>query len=274
MPFCSDAQEIRQASYEANTNFGKLPSSSADVIEDGTPRMRRILRRLSLLLLPLALLSTQARAGVQLTVDGVADPLKAAVISGVELSQYATREVSDAQLRRLYERAPAQVKSSLEPYGYYDATVTGDLQQIGKNWQVTLHVKPGEPVKITAVDVQLDKTAAGIAPIRRAQRAIERLQGATLNDAAYENARDALSAQLTANGFLDARLLTHRVEVNRGDRRAVIKLAWKAGPRYRYGKVAFEGSQFNPGFLDRYVPFKSGDYFSQEQLLALQQALN
>jgi translocation and assembly module TamA len=236
--------------------------------------MRRILRRLSLLLLPLLLLSTQALAGVQLTVDGVADPLKGAVISGVELSQYATREVSDAQLRRLYERAPAQVKSSLEPYGYYDATVAGDLRQVGKNWQVTLHVKPGEPVKITAVDVQLDKTAAGIAPIRRAQRAIEHLKGTTLNDAAYEETRDALSAQLTANGFLDARLLTHRVEVNRGDRRAVIKLAWKAGPRYRYGKVDFEGSQFNSGFLDRYVPFKSGDYFSQDQLLALQQALN
>ena len=236
--------------------------------------MRRILRRLSLLLLPLVLLSTRAHAGVQLTVDGVADPLKGAVISGVELSQYATREVSDAQLRRLYERAPAQVKSSLEPYGYYDATVTGDLQQVGKNWQVTLHVKPGEPVKITAVDVQLDKTAAGIAPIRRAQRTIERLQGTTLNDAAYEDARDALSAQLTANGFLDARLVTHRVEVNRGDRRAVIKLGWEAGPRYRYGKVDFGVSQFNQGFLDRYVPFKSGDYFSQEQLLALQQALN
>ena len=115
--------------------------------------MRRISRRLSLLLLPLVLLTTQARAGVQLTVDGVADPLKGAVIAGVELSQYATRDVSDAQMRRLYERARDQAKSSLEPYGYYEATVTGDLQQVGKDWRVALHVKPGEPVKVTAVDV-------------------------------------------------------------------------------------------------------------------------
>ncbi len=236
--------------------------------------MRRIPRRLSLLLLPLVLLSTQAHAGVQLTVDGVAEPLKGAVISGVELSQYATRDVSDAQVRRLYERAPDQVKSSLEPYGYYDATITGDLQQVGKNWQVTLHVKPGEPVKVTAVDVQLDKAAAAIAPIRQAQRALERMKGKTLDHGAYDAARDALSAQLTANGFLDARLLTHRVEVSRANRSATIKLAWQAGPRYRYGRVHFEGSQFNDGFLDRYVPFKSGDYFSQDQLLELQQALN
>ena len=235
--------------------------------------MRRPPRRLSLLL-PLLALAWSAHAGVTLHVDGVDDPLKAAVIDHVELSQYATRNVTAAQATRLYQRAPAQAQLALRPYGYYDASVDGDLKQVGKDWLVTLHVKPGEPVKVAEVELKLDKTAADIAPIRRAQHAIDRLKGTTLNDGAYEEARDALSAQLTANGFLDARLVTHRVEVNRGDRRAVIKLAWDAGPRYRYGKVDFDGSQFNPGFLDRYVPFKSGDYFSQEQLLALQQALN
>jgi translocation and assembly module TamA len=235
--------------------------------------MRRPARRPSLLL-TLLLLVSQAHAGVQLVVDGVDDPLKAAVISAAELSQYANREVSDAQVRRLYERAPDQVKSALQPYGYYDATVTGDLQQAGKDWRVTLHVKPGEPVKITAVDVQLDDAAAKIAPLRRAKHAIERLKGKPLDHGAYDAARDALSAQLTANGFLDARLVTHRVEVTRANHSAAIKLAWQAGPRYRYGQVHFDGSQFDDGFLDRYVPFKSGDYFSQNQLLELQQALS
>ncbi|WP_426688015.1 autotransporter assembly complex protein TamA [Rhodanobacter ginsengiterrae] len=235
--------------------------------------MRRIPRRLSLLL-PLLLLATPSHAGVQLTVDGVADPLKSAAISAVELSQYANREVSDAQVRRLYERAPDQVSSALQPYGYYDAAVTGELQQVGRDWRVALHVKPGEPVKVTSVEVQLDETAAKIAPLRGAKRAIERLRDKPLNHGTYDAARDALSAQLTANGFLDARLVTHRVEVTRANHSAAVKLAWQAGPRYRYGQVHFEGSQFNDGFLDRYVPFKSGDYFAQDQLLVLQQALN
>lgn len=234
--------------------------------------MRRFPRRLSLLFLLLS--APQAHAGVQLVVDGVADPLKAAAIAGVELSQYATREVSAAQVRRLYERAPGQASSALEPYGYYDATVTGNLRQLGKDWQVTLHVQPGEPVKVTSVDVVLDQQAAGLAPIRQAKRTLERLRDKPLDHGAYDAARDALSAQLTANGFLDARLLTHRVEVTRANHSAAIKLAWQAGPRYRYGRVHFDGAQFNEGFLDRYVPFKSGDYFSQNQLLELQQALN
>ena len=235
--------------------------------------MRRCPRRLSLLL-PLLALAWSAHAGVTLHVDGVADPLKTAVVDRLELSQYATREVTAAQATRLYQRVPEQVREALQPYGYYDATATGEIRQVGNDWQVTVHVKPGEPVKIARVELQLDAAAAEVVPIRRARRAIERLQGDTLDHAAYEDARDAMSAQLTANGFLDARLVTHRVEVNRGERRAVVKLAWQAGPRYRYGQVHFEGSQFDEGFLDRYVPFRPGDYFSQNQLLELQQALN
>jgi translocation and assembly module TamA len=235
--------------------------------------MRRLVRRLNLLL-ALWLIAFAVHAGVHLTVQGVDEPLRSAVVSAVELSQYATREVSRAQLRRLIEHAPAQVTSALEPYGYFDATVHADLQPAGKNWQVTLQVTPGQPVKITAVELQLADSALAIAPIRRARRALERLRGQTLNDSAYEAARDALSGQLTANGFLDARLTTHRVEVHRAARSAVIKLAWKIGPRYRYGQVRFDGSQFAPGFLDRYLPFKPGDYFAQDQLLALQQALS
>jgi translocation and assembly module TamA len=231
-------------------------------------------RRQGTILLPLLLCTSLAHAGVQLVVDGVDDNLKGAITSTVELAQYANRDVTEAQARRLYERAHDQVTLALQPYGYYDPSVDGDIKQVGKDWQVTLHVKPGEPVKITAVDVQLDKTAANIPAVRRARRALDRLKDQVLNDGAYDSARDSLSGALTATGFLDARLVTHRVEVNRSEHSAVIKLAWEAGQRYRYGTVHFEGSQFRQGFLDRYVPFKSGDYFDQNQLLQLQQALN
>jgi translocation and assembly module TamA len=223
-----------------------------------------------LLLLPLA-----AQAGVRLTVKGLDDPLKAAVQAGVEMSQYANRPVSEAQIRRLYDEAPDEVRKALEPYGYYDASVQGTLSQAGADdWQVTLTVKPGEPVRITEVQVKLDEAALKIAPIRRAERAVQRLKGKVLDHGAYEKARDDVGAALTANGFLGARLVTHKVAVTRASHSATVELAWQAGPRYRFGKVDFKDSQFDPGFLDRYVPFAHGDYFDQADLLRLQQALN
>ncbi|HEX8777209.1 MAG TPA: BamA/TamA family outer membrane protein [Rhodanobacter sp.] len=237
--------------------------------------MRRPRRRLALLvLLPMLLFASLARAGVQLVVRGVDEPLQQAVTASVELSQYAHREVSEAQIRRLVAQAPAQAKAALEPYGYYEADVAAQLQPAGRDWKVTLDVRTGEPVKVATVDVQLDAAALALPPVRRARSAIERMRGKRLDDATYDAARDALSAALTASGFLDAKLVTHRVEVNTAQRSAAIRLAWQAGPRYRYGTVHFEGSQFRQGFLDRYLPFKSGDYFDQDQLLQLQQALN
>lgn len=234
--------------------------------------MRRI--RCYLSLLPLLLVPALSHAGVQLVVDGVDDPLKAAVIAGVSLSQYATRDVSEAQVHRLYDRADTEVGKALQPYGYYEAHSSGTIKQVGKDWRVTLHVVPGEPVNVTSVDIQMDAAAAALRPIRSARRNVEKLKGHRLDDAAYDAARDGLSNALTANGYLDAKLTVHRVEVSSSEHSAAVHLAWEAGRRYRYGKVDFEGSQFHPGFLDRYVPFKTGDYFDQSQLLALQQALN
>ncbi|MGF6709966.1 translocation and assembly module TamA [Luteibacter sp. W1I16] len=234
----------------------------------------RLTRRHGLLLLPWFLMPSIAHAGIVLNVDGVDENLRNAIVASVELSQYAKRDVTAAQVRRLYEKAPDEVQTALRPYGYYEATATGDLKQVGNDWQVTLHVVTGTPVQVTAVNVDMDKDAAKIPAIRRALRGVENLKGKTLDDGAYDGARDTVSGTLTATGFLDARLVTRTVEVNRAEHSAVVTLKWDVGQRYRYGRIVFRNSQFREGFLDRYVPFKSGDYFSQNQLLELQQALN
>lgn len=234
----------------------------------------RLTRRHGLLLLPWFLLPALAHAGIVLNVDGVDENLKNAVVAGVDLSQYAKRDVTAAQVRRLYEKAPDEVQAALRPYGYYAATATGDLKQVGNDWQVTLHVVPGTPVKITAVNVAVDEDAKKVPTVRRAVRGVENLKDQPMNDGAYDGARDAVSGALTATGYLDAKLVTHSVEVNRAEHSATVNLKWETGKRYRYGHVVFKNSQFRDGFLDRYVPFKSGDYFSQSQLLELQQALN
>lgn len=238
------------------------------------PVPRHLLRRCLFALLLASVYALPARAGVQVRVQGVDAAMAQAVAASVALSAYAGRDISPAQLRRLYAQAPAQARAALEPWGYYDADATAQLQAAGKDWQVTLTMHLGQPVVVGAVDVRLDADALALAPVRRARNAIERLRGKRLDDAGYEAARDALSAALAANGFLDAKLVTHRVAVDTARHRASIELAWQAGTRYRYGAVHFTGAPFVPGVLERYLPFRAGDWFAQDQLLQLQQALN
>jgi len=236
--------------------------------------MRRTTRPFFCLAAALLLLPAWAHAAVQLVVDGVDDALKPAVINSVALSQYANRDVTAAQVRRLYEQAPDQVREGLKPYGYYEAEVTGDIAQAGNNWRVTLHVKANTPVKITEVNISIDDTVAKLPRIRGAVTGVKNLKGQVMDDGVYEGARDRVGAMLTSSGYLDARLTKHTVEVTRAEHAAVVTLAWEVGQRYRIGHIAFKGSQFRDGFLDRYLPFHEGDYFSQDQLLQLQQALN
>ena len=84
--------------------------------------MRRIRR--CLCLLPLLLVPALSRAGVQLVVDGVDDPLKAAVVAGVSLSQYAARDVSEAQVHRLYD---------------YKVWGQGSIHPVSYAWSVLLY---------------------------------------------------------------------------------------------------------------------------------------
>ncbi|HET7663063.1 MAG TPA: autotransporter assembly complex family protein [Rhodanobacteraceae bacterium] len=215
-----------------------------------------------------------AHAGITLHVKGLNDTLTAAVVSTVQLSQYKNHQVTEAQVRHLFAQAPDQVQAALRPYGYFDARVDGNIKQVGDDWDVTLDVDPGEPVRVTAVHIAVPDKAAKLPPVHHAIRRFKPDKGDILNQGQYTASRDAINAAIVANGFLDARMTRHRVAVTRVDHSAVVDLAWDAGRRYRFGEVHFKGSQFRPGFLKRYIPWKPGDYYKQNQLLDLQQQLN
>ena len=109
-----------------------------------------------ILLLCGLLLSGIAHAGkLTLTIDGVDGELHTAALNSTELSQYTTRDVSAAQVRRLYDHAAEQITKSLEPYGYYHAKVSGDLKETAQGWSALLHVAPGEPVTVETLTIDL-----------------------------------------------------------------------------------------------------------------------
>ena len=212
-----------------------------------------------------------ATLGIEL--DGVEGPLKDAAIAASGIAQYAGREVSAAQAHRLFERAPALIAAALEPYGYYNASTDGELKQTAQGWSAVLHVRAGEPVTVAAFELSVPEPARDEKAVRKALATFTPKQGAPLNHADYEKSKAAVQAALLASGYLDATISMHRVEVSRADNKASLRLAWDVGQRYRYGTTRFDGSQFDAGFLDRYLPWHEGDFYSQAQLLELQQKL-
>lgn len=205
--------------------------------------------------------------------DGIDGEMKDAALAASGMAPYTNRDVSAAQAHQLYERAPERIAAALEPYGYYNAKVDGELNGTPQGWSAVLHVHAGEPTTVATFELALPDPARGEKSVRKALYTFTPKQGQRLDHAAYEKSKTAVQAALLASGYLDAKIVTHRVEVSRGDNRATVKLAWEPGVRYRYGTTVFAGSQFYDNFLNRYLPWHEGDFYDQSQLLQLQQRL-
>ena len=86
-----------------------------------------------------SLLTTPLHAAtLTVQIDGVEDNLQAAVTASAEIAQYSGRDISAAQVRRLYANAPEQVAKALEAYGYYGATATGELKETPQGFTAVL----------------------------------------------------------------------------------------------------------------------------------------
>lgn len=211
---------------------------------------------------------------VAVEVDGVQDEMLEAVRASIELQQYEERDVSAVEVRRLFERGPEQIRTALEPFGYYEAQVASELTRPENGeYRAVFRVTPGEPVIVHQSSVHVGDAAAQIDTVKFALDMFEPKVGERLDHEAYERSKRQIEAALANEGFLDAKLTRHRVEVVRGARSAEIDLAWDVGVRYRLGEARYSDSQFPQKFIQRYTPWKEGEYYTAEKLLTLQQTL-
>ncbi|HVF35790.1 MAG TPA: autotransporter assembly complex family protein, partial [Candidatus Saccharimonadia bacterium] len=212
-------------------------------------------------------------ARVATRVEGLDKDLTKAVERTIEIRRYRQRNVSKAQARRLFERGKAQAAKALEPHGYYHATVDGELAENEKGFVATYRVAAGEPVRVSELSIEIDGDARERKLVQRSLAAFEPGEGDVLDHAAYETGKRNIQGALVASGYLDAELATHRVEVRAAENSASVRLAWKTGPRYVFGATSFSGAQLSDELLARYVPYEEGEFYSQAELLRLQQRL-
>lgn len=236
------------------------------------PRGALTLRRL----LPMCALTgwcTGHAAALEVTIEGLKPELETAARANLTLEQYRGRDASAAQIRRLFNGAEEEISAALEPYGYYNSSVASDLRTTEQGFDAVFHVTLGPPTVVTERTVAVTGDAAKLDSVQRAVRRFQPEKGQQLDHGVYEESKSAVETALSSAGYLRMEETKHRVAVTRRDNVARIDVEWDSGPRLRFGDVTFSSSQFPPGFLERYIPWKPGDYYSQEQVSTLQQRL-
>jgi translocation and assembly module TamA len=75
------------------------------------------------------------------------------------------------------------------------------------------------------------------------------------------------------NGYLDAELTIHTVEVDRRARTANIRLHLETGERYYFGAITVEQDAFAPEFIQKFITLREGEPYSSDAILEQQNVL-
>ena len=204
-----------------------------------------------------------------LVVEGVTGDALTNLEQALALPRGLVREgrVDRLWLERLRRQAPGTARQALEPFGYYSSTTTASIEQEEETYRLRVNVKPGEPVRVSGIEVAVRGAGEREESLRRLVEEFPLARGDVLLHDSYETSKANLRARAQELGYLDADFSAHEIKVSITAASADVRLVLETGPRYFFGNVSIEGAPRYPDrFLRRYVSFKPGDPFSYGEL--------
>jgi len=171
-------------------------------------------------------------------------------------------------LDRFARQAGEKGRRALEPFGYYHAQVTASVREVrAGGYLLSVQVVPGEPVRVSRVELEIKGPGAGEAPLRRLAASFPLTKGSVLVEPDYERAKGGLKGAAVALGYLDADFTRHEIRIAPGEREARIFLTMQTGARYFFDDVRIEGApEYPQPYLRRFIAFKRGEVFSYEKI--------
>ena len=162
------------------------------------------------------------------------------------------------------------VEKALMALGYYRPAI--ELQRNKKRPQLlTVHVNPGEPVRIRQVHVTLEGGARDDPAFQQLLRQTPVKVGAVLNDGDYEALKTQLNDLTLTRGYFDAQFSTHEVKVYPEQHAADIVLVMNSGRRFAFGPVIYAHSvtAATQKLLGTMINFTRGEPYRSEKVSQL-----
>lgn len=233
----------------------------------------------ALLLLP-ALALAQGKLGVlrddivSVRITGVEGPLLDNVRAHLSLEQRkADKTLTERWVRILHGDAPAEIRAALEPFGYYNVAVEGELKRDGDKWQASYSIATGEPVRVRSLQLRYVGAGAGEPELQKELEAFPLQRGDVLDHQRYEQGKASLVVAATELGYMQASAAEARVTVDPVANAAAVKLDIDTGPRFYFGEVRFNQDFLKPALVEKFNILEAGAPYNGDDVLTLQQGL-
>jgi translocation and assembly module TamA len=180
--------------------------------------------------------------------------------------------IDQALLNLFRRRIPEKIQKSLEPFGYYEAQASSNMEKTEDGRELLrVKVTPGEPVRVTTAKVRIIGPGEKNLDLTQLAASFPLKPGDALNQVKYEKAKEELRSKALNLGYLGSEFVSHAIRVNRSERKAEIELILQTGSQYLFGEVIWEGTQLYPiSFLQRFLDFEPGEPYSYSKVYQTQ----
>ena len=231
---------------------------------------------LTLLLLTAIPQSLWAQPVVKIEITGISSEQEANVRLFLGIEQQKQHPLlSSGRLRRLHDKAIAEIKAALQPYGLYRPKITSSLTEVEADvWLASYKIDPGPGIPIAEFNLNVIGEMKTDPELQKMIDDYTLQTGTVFNHGQYEAFKSRLSGLAHDRGYAEAVYTQARVEIDLNVYQTRVYLDMNSGPRYRFGEVSIDQDVLDADFLQRYIPFEKGDPYSLRDLIRLQQALN
>lgn len=220
----------------------------------------------------------QARGTIEkVDIRGLDKDDDAGIIENIEvsLSLYDTigKVQGESRLEYLLSQAERQTREALEPFGFYNPTITVDAPRDGESVRVVIDVAKGEPVRVRKEHVEITGPAIYDRYLQEDIDAFKPQKGAPFDHTTYEASKIKVTRRLAERGYFDADYTQRQVQITRAENAADIDLTWDSGRRYNMGPITFNQDYFVDRLFDPLVYWEEGSYFHEGKLDRLRESL-
>ncbi len=221
----------------------------------------------------LAVVAATAEAKVEVQLEGLDGDLESNAKAALSIAR-AADDAPDLRIRRLHARAEDEIRSALQPFGYYAPTIAATLAEDGEVWRARYVVERGPQVMVATVEVQVLGDAAADPGFRAVIAEFPVKPGDALSHATYELGKRQLTSYAARKGYFDAAFDSSAILVTVGQQKADVVVHFAAGPRYQFGPVTLNQDILDDRMVVGYVKIAAGDPYDVEPLLKMQNELS
>lgn len=211
------------------------------------------------------LLGAPLQAAVEIT--GVEAPVAANVLAFLRLDD-ADCSADERLLRRELADAPEQIRSALNAYGFYEASVETTFESGDECWTARFAIAPGDPVLLRTIEIEIGGAAADDVVFAAAVNAAGLDAGKPLHHGAYEQLKRRLLDLARDRGYPTARYADSRIDIYPAELAADVTLRFDSGPRYRFGELTVQQDVLREEFVGAYVAVEPGEPYNDALLTA------